>query len=90
MTSESCFRIQRNTLHHVRLDLGKSVSYPALKLDPTVDSCSWFQLIWMPVERCTLAVDGGAEVNVRGDYYSCHMCPKFGRSNVRENVHSAF
>ena len=29
MTSESCFRIQRNTLHHVRLDLDKSVSYPA-------------------------------------------------------------
>ena len=37
MTSDSCFRIQRNTLHHVRLDLEKSVSYPLLKLDPTVD-----------------------------------------------------
>ena len=24
-------------MHHVRLDLEKSVSYPALKLDPTVD-----------------------------------------------------
>ena len=48
----------------VRLDLEKSVSYPALKLDPTVDSCSWFQLTWTPVEMCTLAVDGGAEVNV--------------------------
>ena len=39
------------------------------------------------MERCTLAVDGGAEVNVRRDRYSCHMCPKYGRSNVRENVH---
>ena len=62
MTSESFLRIQRNTLHHGRLDLEKSVSYPALKLDPTVDTCSWFHLIWMPVERCTLALDGGAEV----------------------------
>ena len=59
MTSDSCCCIQGNTLHHVRLDFGKSFSYPALKLDPTV---GFMLMVPVDLERCTLAVDGGAEV----------------------------